>query len=283
MPPYARCLPFLLVASLAFAQAKPSSATPDSRPSRFAELLACNPEAAARIMASKSHDMAKGEVNDGVGREIRWPSAEEGTTTVQIFGTKGATSSAVKSATVSAEEIEPLLAACKNKGYVGTGTVTTEEFTIVTNVIWRIEKASGMLQTYRPSSGIATITFNGLPCTYAPSSVPLDLKSGLLRINYESTPPTFSGYGKSNITLNIFCPDDPPRPFHGLTLYLGLMGGEAAGQLKAGGLIEGTQHDEDATVTWEYRSCNPDLPDSTMPGSCKFSAPNTKALPRPNN
>ena len=111
---------------------------------------------------------------------------------------------------------------------------------------------------YKPRAGNAKITLPYLaPCTFAPSEVPIDPENGgLLEVDYSTTPPTYTGYGKSIVAITISCPEFASLPFNDLALYLGMLGRGAEGRLK-NGLIEGTQEEGFATVTWKYQGCIP--------------------------
>jgi len=145
--------------------------------------------------------------------------------------------------------------------YRGTGTLTTTEFTIVTEVWWESAKSTGNFESYRPRSGNATITFTELAaiCTYAPSNVPIDPENGgLLGVDYNTATARYTGYGLSKFTVIFNChdPDFNAPNFIAVALYLGMLDGQAEGQLK-GIVIHDEQEYDGVTLEWEYRGCVP--------------------------
>ena len=134
-------------------------------------------------------------------------------------------------------------------GIVGFGEVT-----VTAQVTWTLESSINKVVTYRPTG---TVTIGGY-CSYNPPSFAINpATNGSLVIDYNASPPTYSGIGSVQWPASLSCPAGAP-PFQSLATAL-FMGGSkalarAGGFVSADGLtIEGTDTNLAGTIfNWKF-------------------------------
>lgn len=137
---------------------------------------------------------------------------------------------------------------------IGGGIVNYGEITATAQVTWTLESSVNKVVTYRPTG---TVTVGGW-CSYSPPSFALNpATNGSLVIDYNSSPPTYSGIGSSQWSATLSCPPGAPS-FQSLATAL-FMGGSKAlaraeGFVSADGLtIEGTDTNVAGTIfNWKF-------------------------------
>jgi len=131
--------------------------------------------------------------------------------------------------------------------WTGTASSETEPIDARAEVTWVLERTDNNVATYRPT-GTASVTVRGC-VTYNPSSGDLvPTRDGFLFVDYNATPPTYSGigFGIWATILSGTCPLSPPAINTYVTAAFfggskGAQGVEAQGQVSADGtVIEGT-------------------------------------------
>ncbi|MEO7256224.1 MAG: hypothetical protein ABIZ64_18515 [Casimicrobium sp.] len=146
--------------------------------------------------------------------------------------------------------------------WVGTGTSTSEAHSTSAQVTWKLESSIGNVATYRPS-GTATMILKGC-IFYAPDNGVIDPNSGVLKVDYNASPPTYQGVGLAvwpTLANTSNCPPLSPPSFStfAATGYFGgskgALGDEAQGEVSADGMtIEGTDtNTSGAAVTFNWR------------------------------
>ena len=145
--------------------------------------------------------------------------------------------------------------------WTGTASSDSEAIGASAEVTWLIERTDNNIATYRPT-GTANVVVHGC-ITYNPSSGVIEPASGgVLTVDFNSTPPTYSGTGLAMwpAIATVTCPMPPP-PFSTFAVAgffggsKGTLGVEAQGQVSADGtVIEGTDtNSAGAPVTFKWK------------------------------
>ncbi len=100
-------------------------------------------------------------------------------------------------------------------------------------VTWTLDKTVNNVASYVPSG---TASLVGLPCSFAPSSVPIKSDDGLLTVNYNTNPATYQGYGSSAWDAVVTCQGGSVAGFAG-AVFLG--GSKGPGGAFAEGFVSG--------------------------------------------
>jgi hypothetical protein len=145
--------------------------------------------------------------------------------------------------------------------WTGTASSDSEPLSASAEVTWVIVRTDNNIATYRPT-GTASLTVHGCG-SYSPSSGVIEPASGyFLTVDYNTTPPTYSGSGLAiwPAVLTFTCPLSPPPT--STFAIAGFFGGskgaggvEAQGQASADGtVIEGTDTNTSGTpVTFKWK------------------------------
>ena len=145
----------------------------------------------------------------------------------------------------------------------GTGSSTTAGGvpSAVAEVKWTLESTVNKVATYRPS-GVASVTWS---CAVTPPSAAIDPEfDGTLVIDYNNSPPTFSGIGSTSWPIMVSCaPGLPSYPSIASALFLGGSAplGRAEGTVSADGLtIQGTSTSMGGIIVFNWKFTR-ELPD----------------------
>ena len=146
--------------------------------------------------------------------------------------------------------------------WTGTGSSTSPGgvTSATAEVKWTLESTVNKVATYRPN-GTASLTW---ACAITPSSAAIDPASdGSLVIDYNASPPTYSGVGSTSWAIMVNCaPGLPSFPSIASALFLGGSAplGRAEGSVSADGqTIQGTSTNIGGTVfNWKFTRELPD-------------------------
>ena len=146
--------------------------------------------------------------------------------------------------------------------WVGTGTSSSETYSVSAQVTWKLERIISNVATYSPS-GTATMVLKGC-IFYAPDNGVIEPNTGMLTVDYNTAPPTYRGVGVTvwpTLANTSNCPPLSPPSFNTFApaVYFGgskgSLGDEAQGQVSADGMtIEGADtNSSGAPVTFNWR------------------------------
>jgi hypothetical protein len=133
--------------------------------------------------------------------------------------------------------------------FEGIGSLISADATVTADVSWVFDQRDGTNVTLVPAGDTVTLAMDTSPCSMAPMESSIAAGDGELSLAYGGASPVYTGFGNTQWTATVTCPDAQPQqvPLRGAWFAQ-----ESSAPFAPGEPITGSVSAEDGVVQWTW-------------------------------